>query len=99
MESEMINFFTTQGAWAVLFVWLLFYTIKENKSRESEMRLDMAKRDTVAQEREKVLNETIDKNQSIIQDLASKFNVVEDIKDDMNFMKVDITDIKNKLQK
>lgn len=81
MESEMINFFTTQGAWAVLFVWLLFYTIKE------------------AKEREKILNETIYKNQSIIQDLANKFNVVEDIKDDMNFMKGDITDIKNKLQK
>lgn len=81
MESEMIKFFTTQGAWAVLFVWLLFYTIKE------------------AKEREKILNETIYKNQSIIQDLANKFNVVEDIKDDMNFMKGDITDIKNKLQK
>lgn len=81
MESEMIKFFTTQGAWAVLFVWLLFYTIKE------------------AKEREEILNETIYKNQSIIQDLANKFNVVEDIKDDMNFMKGDITDIKNKLQK
>ncbi|WP_454053977.1 BhlA/UviB family holin-like peptide [Clostridium sp. Marseille-Q7071] len=42
------------------------------------------------QERENRLNATIDKNQSIIQDLATKLNVIEDVKKD-------VQDIKNKI--
>lgn len=42
------------------------------------------------QERENRLNATIDKNQSIIQDLAAKLNVIEDVKKD-------VQDIKNKI--
>ncbi|ARC85215.1 hypothetical protein U732_3777 [Clostridium argentinense CDC 2741] len=42
------------------------------------------------QERENRLNTTIDKNQSIIQDLAAKLNVIEDVKKD-------VQDIKNKI--
>lgn len=41
-------------------------------------------------ERENRLNVTIDKNQSIIQDLATKLNVIEDVKKD-------VQDIKNKI--
>ncbi|WP_461612285.1 BhlA/UviB family holin-like peptide [Clostridium sp. Marseille-QA1073] len=42
------------------------------------------------QERENRLNATIDKNQSIIQDLAAKLNVIENVKKD-------VQDIKNKI--
>ncbi|WP_390622690.1 BhlA/UviB family holin-like peptide [Clostridium argentinense] len=42
------------------------------------------------QDRENRLNATIDKNQSIIQDLATKLNVIEDVKKD-------VQDIKNKI--
>ncbi|WP_291581402.1 BhlA/UviB family holin-like peptide [Clostridium sp. UBA6640] len=44
----------------------------------------------ITQERENRLNATIDKNQSIIQDLATKLNVIEDVKKDFQ-------DIKNKI--
>ncbi|HAG44787.1 MAG TPA: UviB-like protein [Clostridium sp.] len=42
------------------------------------------------QERENRLNATIDKNQSIIQNLATKLNVIEDVKKD-------VQDVKNKI--
>jgi len=42
------------------------------------------------QDRENRLNATIEKNQSIIQDLAIKLNVIEDVKKD-------VQDIKNKI--
>ncbi len=42
------------------------------------------------QETKNRLNATIDKNQSIIQDLAIKLNVIEDVKKD-------VQDIKNKI--
>lgn len=35
MENEVIKNIATQGAWALLFVWLLFYVLKENSKRES----------------------------------------------------------------
>ena len=87
METEVIKYFFTQSAWAVLFVWMLFDTRKENKNRENLMREEMAKRDKEATEREEKLRATIDKNQSIIQDLAKKFDVVEDIKEDVDEIK------------
>ena len=31
MESEFIKLFISQGAWAVLFVWLLFDSRKDSK--------------------------------------------------------------------
>lgn len=74
MEKELLTQAISQGAWACLFVWLLFDTRKESKEREEK------------------LHSTIDKNQDIIKDLADKFDVVEDIKDDVD-------SIKNKLFK
>lgn len=34
MESEVVQLATSQGVWAVLFVCLLFYVLKENSQRE-----------------------------------------------------------------
>lgn len=70
MEKELLTQVISQGAWACLFVWLLFDTRKESKEREEK------------------LHSTIDKNQVIIKDLAEKFNVVEDIKDDVDSIKI-----------
>ena len=74
MENELFKVLATQGAWAVLFVWLLIDTRKESKTREEK------------------LQGIINKNQEVIQELADKFDVVENIQDD-------VTDIKNKLEK
>ena len=74
MESEFFKVIATQGAWAVLFVWLLIDTRKESKNREDK------------------LQGIINKNQEVIQELADKFDVVNDIQDD-------VIEIKNKLER
>lgn len=37
MESELFKTMVSQGAWAVLFVWLLIDTRKESKTREDKL--------------------------------------------------------------
>ncbi|WP_195990275.1 BhlA/UviB family holin-like peptide [Clostridium sp. D53t1_180928_C8] len=74
MENEVIKIIVSQGAWAILFVWLLIDTRKESKVREEK------------------LQGIINKNQEVIADLAEKFDVVENIQQD-------VTDIKIKLDK
>ena len=37
MESELLKTMISQGAWAVLFVWLLIDTRKESKIREEKL--------------------------------------------------------------
>jgi len=37
MEIEITKYFLTQGPFAVLFVWLLIYVMKNNKERESRL--------------------------------------------------------------
>lgn len=34
---ELIKYFITQGPFAVLFVWLLIYVMKNNKERENRL--------------------------------------------------------------
>lgn len=34
MDSEVLKLLATQGAFAILFCYLLFYTLKENSKRE-----------------------------------------------------------------
>ncbi|MGJ0845953.1 BhlA/UviB family holin-like peptide [Tissierella praeacuta] len=37
MEKEIMKVFITQGAYAILFVYLLFYVLKENAKRENRL--------------------------------------------------------------
>lgn len=37
MENEIIKTIVNNGAWAVLFVWLLIDTRKESKAREEKL--------------------------------------------------------------
>jgi hypothetical protein len=37
MDSELTKFFFTQGPFAVLFVWLLIYVMRNNKERETRL--------------------------------------------------------------
>ncbi|MDK0723356.1 BhlA/UviB family holin-like peptide [Clostridium perfringens] len=62
MEKEILTQIATNGAFAALFVWLLYDTRKESRERENK------------------LNNLIDK-------LADKFTVVEDIKEDVDIIK------------
>lgn len=36
MENEVMRYMITQGAFAALFIYLLFYVLKENSSREAK---------------------------------------------------------------
>ena len=36
MESEILKYIITQGVFAVLFCYLLFYVLKENNKREDK---------------------------------------------------------------
>ncbi|AOY76928.1 BhlA/UviB family holin-like peptide [Clostridium formicaceticum] len=67
MENEIMRYMIGQGAFAALFVYLLFYVLRENSKREG-------------------------KYQEIIQELTSKFNIIEDVKSD-------VKEIKNKIFK
>lgn len=37
MDNNTMQYFLTQGPFAVLFVWLLIYVMKNNKERESRL--------------------------------------------------------------
>lgn len=50
MESEFFKVVATQGAWAVLFVWLLIDTRKESKNREDKLQGIINKNQEVIQE-------------------------------------------------
>jgi hypothetical protein len=43
MEQEVMRLAMSQGLWATLFVALLFYVLKENSKRESELRATIDK--------------------------------------------------------
>ncbi|RKI45759.1 bacteriocin [Clostridium paraputrificum] len=43
MEGEVIKYFITQGAFAVLFTWLLIDTRKDSKQREEKYQLTIDK--------------------------------------------------------
>lgn len=43
MENEVIKYFITQGAFAVLFMWLLIDTRKDSKQREEKYQLTIDK--------------------------------------------------------
>lgn len=75
MEAEILKTIVSQGAWAVLFVWLLIDTRKESKTREEK------------------LQSIINKNQEVISELAEKFNVVEDIQEDVSEIKIKLESV------
>ena len=58
MENALFNFFKTQGPWALLFVFLFLWELKQNKEREealieviSKLSDDIVKELTVIKER------------------------------------------------
>ena len=76
MDGEIIKYALTQGAFAALFVWLLFDTRKDSKEREKEYQ-------NTIKENQNAIKE----NQSIISKLTKKFNIVEVMKEDIEDIK------------
>lgn len=50
MENELIKTIVSQGAWAILFVWLLIDTRKESKTREEKLQSIINKNQEVISE-------------------------------------------------
>lgn len=67
-ESEVIAKLIEQGAFAVLFVWLLFYVLRRNKEREEHL-------EQANKERESRLHDLLEK-------FSEKYDVViEELRD------------------
>lgn len=69
MESEILKAALSQGIWAVLSIFLLFYILKAQE-----------KRDMNQEEREK-------NYQDIITKLTDKFDIVDEVKKDVEDIK------------
>lgn len=65
MENELIKTIASQGAWAILFVWLLIDTRKESKAREEKLQSIINKNQEVISE----LAEKFDVVESIQEDV------------------------------
>lgn len=66
MENEILKTIVNNGAWAVLFVWLLIDTRKESKAREEKLQGIINKNQEVISE----LAEKFDVVESIQQDVT-----------------------------
>lgn len=56
MEEQIFNVLIKEGAFAVLFVWLLFTTQKTNKERESKYQEVIDKNQQVIEEQAKAFS-------------------------------------------
>lgn len=84
MEAMFLDIFKISPLLGIMAI-MWFYQRKDYTKLVEDTRED-------SKNREEKLQNTIDKNQEIIADLADKFDVMEEIKKD-------VTDIKNKLDK
>ena len=66
METELFKGIVSQGAWAVLFVWLLIDTRKDSKTREEKLQSIINKNQDVISE----LAEKFDVVESIQEDVT-----------------------------
>ncbi|MGN2348318.1 BhlA/UviB family holin-like peptide [Clostridium cagae] len=76
MENEVIKTIVSQGAWAVLFVWLLMDTRKESKTREERLQTIINKNQEVIGE----LAEKFDVVENIeidVKEIKTKLNMKE----------------------
>ena len=60
MESKLFEMAASQGIWALLFVGLFIYTLKDAKTREEKYQDLVAKLSSIIDDKIKVLAEKID---------------------------------------
>lgn len=53
MEEQVFNMFIKEGGFALLFVWMLFSTMKNNKERENQYQAVISKNQEVIEEQAK----------------------------------------------
>ncbi|MGG3890035.1 BhlA/UviB family holin-like peptide [Metabacillus fastidiosus] len=56
MDEQIFNLFIKEGGYALLFVWMLFSTMKNNKEREAKYQGVIDKNQSVIEEQAKVFS-------------------------------------------
>lgn len=56
MEEKIFDMFLKEGAFAILFVWMLFATMKNNKERETKYQEVIDKNQLVIEEQAKAFS-------------------------------------------
>jgi hypothetical protein len=56
MEEQIFNVFLKEGGYALLFVWMLFSTMKNNKERETKYQEVIDKNQSVIEEQAKAFS-------------------------------------------
>lgn len=82
--SELLGMDITNISFATLFVWLFYYTIKNNEKREIEQNKRNEKRE--------------EKYQNIIDNLANKFDLLETTNTLVTNLKTDFDEFKTQLK-
>lgn len=75
VENELIKTIVSQGAWAILFVWLLIDTRKESKAREEKLQEIIDKNQEVISDLAENL-EVVKTTQKDVADIKIKLNKV-----------------------
>lgn len=70
MEEQIFNMFIKEGGFALLFVWLLFSTMKNNKERETKYQAVIDKNQQVIEEQAKAFS-TISKDVTEIKQILT----------------------------
>ena len=75
MENEILKVIVNNGAWAVIFIWLLFDTKKESKAREEKLQQIINKNQEVIWELAENFN-VVENIQQDVADIKSKLDKV-----------------------
>lgn len=88
--EQLIAVGLKESVYLGLSLFLIFWILKENQKREREMREDIQHREEEFKKLLRETNEMIVKNQEIIKELTEKLKIVNDIKDDVQEIKINI---------
>lgn len=91
VDGSLLKEATKQGLWAVLYVSLYIYTLRESRRREDKLREDYQELRQESRERENKLTVFINEISKQYERLATSLEVlssdVDDIRDELKFRK------------
>lgn len=90
MEKTLIEMAASQGIWAVLFVALLFYVLRNSQAREERLVAERKESEAKAAARE-------EKIMSHLGELSGLCREVDEVREDVNEIKGDIKELKGKV--
>lgn len=86
-ETELLKIAAEKGIWAVLFITLFLYQLRDSRNREAESKLDAQRREEKCEARENKLTEFLDGMHRQLEGLVRNYDKLEEdvkeIKDDL----------------